>query len=137
NMFVLDPVCKTCRWGIPYAGLAQQMEQAGVVETATIVTVDKELGGNLRRYFPQAAIVMRLYPRFTPDDADLQGDQVVFIWPQGHKKLPMTGIKAHITPMLPQSMSMSDAVVLSVPWDHLWRDSGYRTSKWQMLVVDR
>ncbi|MEO1207360.1 MAG: glycosyltransferase family 39 protein [Pseudomonadota bacterium] len=135
NMFVLDPVCKTCRWGIPYGALAAEMRAQGVRGDGTIVTVDKELAGNLRRYFPNAAIVMRLYPSFTPQDADLKGGQATYVWPKGHRKLPASSIEMFIAPMLPEGVAMSDAVRLTIPWDHLWRESGYRTSTWEMIGV--
>ncbi|MEM8538437.1 MAG: glycosyltransferase family 39 protein, partial [Pseudomonadota bacterium] len=133
NMFVLDPVCKTCRWGIPYGALAQTLKEQGVSEAGTIVTVDKELAGNLRRYFPDAPIVNVMYPRFAPHGISAVKGDVTIIWPIGHKKLPVAAIASQITPVLPIGVGMKDATVLTVPWSHLWRDDGYRTSQWAFV----
>ena len=54
NMYVLEPVCSICRWGVPYAALADAMKRQGF-EQGRIVVYDPELGGNLRRFFPRRA----------------------------------------------------------------------------------
>ena len=50
NMFVYDPVCKICRWGIPYAGLAAELQKRGFKPgpQSVVVVAEPELGGNLR-----------------------------------------------------------------------------------------
>ena len=58
NMFVMEPFCKICRWGIPYQELAAQMRQAGFRE-GRILALDSDLAGNLRLYFPNARIAIR------------------------------------------------------------------------------
>lgn len=134
NMFVLDPVCKTCRWGIPYAGLAAEMRARGFPETGTIVSLDKETAGNLRVLFPQAAVATRGYPNFTPNAARIGVGPTVFVWPKTGA-FPMQIAERHIRPLLPEGTGLDAMEQVVVPWRHLWRETGYRTSTWRMLVT--
>ncbi|MEM1371475.1 MAG: hypothetical protein AAGG72_04500 [Pseudomonadota bacterium] len=136
NLVVLDPVCKTCRWGIPYAALADELRSLGVRDDATILTVSKELAGNLRVEFPNASIVSRLYPTFTPATARPVGSDTVFIWPANHKKLPVAHIRKALQPELPANRSFDDAREITVGWSHFWRVEGYRTTTWRVLLPD-
>lgn len=135
NMYVLDPVCKTCRWGIPYAGLAQQMRAAGVSETGAILTIDKELAGNLRVHFPKAAIIARFHPTFTPNGAKVGAAGSAIVWPEEPpKKTSWRTVAPHVERALPDGVTMADAKRLVVPWRHLWRETGYRTTTWHLYV---
>lgn len=136
NMFIQGPVCKTCRWGIPYAGLAEAITARGFDGTGTLVTVDKETAGNLRVLFPDAAVVTRPYPRFMPDSANLSSDDLVVLWPE-KRKLPESFPERYLTPVLPEGVELMSAERIAVPWHHLWRESGYRESTWRVIVVDR
>lgn len=133
NMFVLDPVCKTCRWGIPYAALAQEMRAQGFDPRGTIISNDDELAGNLRSEFPDADIVTRGYPHFTPEGADWSRGSRAYVWGE---KIPQRQVEAYIAPMLPKGVSITDAVSLAVPWQHLWRPTGYRTTHWKLLTIN-
>lgn len=133
NMFVLDPVCKTCRWGIPYAALAEEMRAQGFDPKGTIISNDDELAGNLRSEFPEADIVTRGYPHFTPEGADWSRGSRAYVWGE---KIPQRQVEAYIAPMLPKGVSITDAVSLAVPWQHLWRPTGYRTTHWKLLTIN-
>lgn len=134
NMFVYDPVCKTCRWGIPYAGLADEMRSQGFPENGTIVSIDKETAGNLRVLFPDAAVAVRTYAAFTPRNAQIASGPTAFVWPDT-KEFPPRFAERSIAPMLPQGVEFGDIGKVAVPWHHLWRDTGYRTTSWRLLVT--
>ena len=133
NMFVLDPVCKKCRWGIPYAALAEEMRARGFDPNGTIISNDHELAGNLRSEFPNAHIVTRGYPHFTPEKADWSRGSRAYVW---GASIPRRHVEAYIAPMLPKGVSITDAVSLTVPWQHLWRPTGYRTTQWKLLTIN-
>lgn len=132
NMFVLDPVCKTCRWGIPYATLADEMRARGFDPNGTIVSIDDEVAGNLRSEFPGADIVTRRYPDFTPEGADWSRGSRAYVW---GANIPDKHAKSYIGPMLPKGRNASEAELIRVPWQHLWRPTGYRITEWKLLVI--
>lgn len=134
NMFVLDPVCKTCRWGIPYAGLAAEMRARGFPETGTIVSIDKETAGNLRVLFPKAAVATRGYPDFTPDAARIGTGPTAFVWPNT-AEFSGARVERHIAPLLPAETGVGDIKDVVVPWHHFWREVGYRTTTWKLVVT--
>jgi len=133
NMFVLDPVCKTCRWGIPYEGLATEMRARGF-DQGTIVSIDKELAGNLRPLFAGSHIVTRRYPKFTPSRADPTRGDLAFVW---NANMLESEAQQFMADMLPDGVKAASAETVSVPWHHLWRETGYRTTEWRVLVFDR
>lgn len=133
NMFVLDPVCNICRWGVPYEGLGQEMRARGFVD-GTIVAIDKDLGGNLRAVFPDSKVMMPRYPRYTPDGVDLSRGDVAYVWGEDFSDKQA---RKFLRDLLPEGVSVGSAEVVTVPWHHLWRETGYRSSKWNLIVVDR
>lgn len=133
NMFVLDPVCKICRWGIPYAGLGQEMTARGFSK-GTIISMDHELAGNLRALFPASKIVTRRYPHFTPQGADWTTGKVAYVW---NAKFNDKEVAEYLNKLIPPGLSVGDASVVVVPWHHVWRRTGYRTTTWRLLIVDR
>ncbi len=143
NMFVLDPVCKICRWGIPYAGLAAEMRVRGF-EDGTILAVNHELAGNLRQQFPDAPLVTRRNPKFTPQSVQgdgrghsrlitPKGDRVAIVW---EGDFPDRDVERFLRGLLPVAWKASDAEVVMVPWQHLWRPTGYRQSTWKLLILN-
>ena len=143
NMFVLDPVCNICRWGIPYAGLAEEMRARGF-ENGTILSANNELAGNLRQLFPDSPIVTRKFPKFTPES--VQGEQKGFytaIKPRG-KRVAIVWeadfsdrqVEKYLQGLLQVPWKASDADVVRVPWKHLWRPTGYRWSAWKVIILD-
>lgn len=133
NLYIMDPVCQTCRWGIPYASLAQEIRSRGFDEKATIVSLEHEVAGNLRAQFPQAKVVTRGYPKFTPDGADWTRGRVAYVW---DPEMPMKKAQKLLRFLLPKGIVASDAERVVVPWRHLWRETGYRTSAWWVLIVE-
>lgn len=133
NMFVLDPVCKLCRWGIPYEGLAAEMRREGFTG-GTLVAFDDELAGNLRQRFPDIAIVTRRHPVFTPARADLDQGPVAYVW---DARVPDATARSHFADTLRPGLDLASARRLDVPWKHLWRPTGYRVTPWKVLIVRR
>ncbi len=134
NLYVMDPVCQTCRWGIPYATLAQELRARGFDGSGTIVSLEHELSGNLRPLFPNAKLVTRGYPRFTPEGADWTRGRVVYVW---DREMSNAVAQRLLRFLLPKGIEAGDAEKITVPWRHLWRETGYRTSQWNVLVVEK
>ncbi len=132
NMFVYDPVCKKCRWGIPYAALAETLRADGFDRRGTIVVADDELGGNLRPYFPDARIVLTGARAFTPRRAPPDGAAQVFVWEANVRRGDTEEVFTRY-PGVPSEAS--EAKLIKAPWRHLWKPDGYRTSDWKYIIV--
>lgn len=135
NMFALDPYCKICRWGIPYSELAKTIQDAGF-RGGTIMTAEQELAGNLRRFFPRDRIVSTYRPIFEPQASpEVAAGQTVLIWSERFQ--PWLA-HAHAVPFLRTADMARPWTVYraQVPWRHLWRDTGYRTTTWFFMVTD-
>ncbi|NTV95899.1 MAG: glycosyltransferase family 39 protein [Thiobacillus sp.] len=132
NMFVLDPVCSKCRWGIPYGQLAERMRAAGF-EDGTIVVDEEELGGNLRRFFPETRIVLTdkggIVP---PETARSRAGRTVLVWLVKKDDLDVP-VKLH--GYLPADPRTWRPQLIRVPWHHLWKPDGYRCSTWAILIL--
>ncbi|MFA5082577.1 MAG: glycosyltransferase family 39 protein [Hydrogenophilaceae bacterium] len=132
NMYVLDPVCKKCRWGIPYAELADQMRERGFRD-GTIVIDEEELGGNLRRFFPEARFVLTdrggIVPPETPRS---RAGQTAIVWLAKKDSLAMP---ARLLAWLPPAARSAAAEPVKVPWHHLWKPVGYRHSNWAIVIL--
>lgn len=133
NMFVLDPVCKICRWGVPYEGLAAEMIAAGGAD-ATIVVLDHELGGNLRVHFPDNRVVLTRGGRTVPAGSRLDRGKVAMVWSNA---TALSEAQAAFAAVASGGPDVGSAKIVRVPWRHLWRPTGYRYSEWRVLVVDR
>ena len=126
NMFVLDPVCKKCRWGVPYAGLAKDIQARGFVE-GRLVTNDVELGGNLRRFFPNSHIEVPGWVQSTMTDQSQSAQMTVVVWAgQGDSVAVPGNLQPYLVDAKPEP--------LQVPWQHLWRPEGYRSSTWVVAI---
>lgn len=134
NLYIMDPVCHKCRWGIPYAVLAQEMRSRGFDDTGTIVSLERELSGNLRALFPKAKLVARGSPNFTPDGADWTRGRVAYVW---DAKMSPRNAQRYLRFLLPKGIEAGDAELLKIPWKHLFKPTGYRTSDWYLLIVDK
>ena len=134
NMFILDPVCNKCRWGIPYAELAREMRKAGVGDRATIVTAGHELGGNLRQHFPQARIILGDDATRLPPGAGGLGDITVVVTDAAPDDRRGEALAAAL---MARGLRADPARVVDVAWHHLWRPKGYRTSPWRIQVLRR
>lgn len=132
NMYVLDPVCKKCRWGIPYAGLADALSRQGF-RGGTIVVDEEELGGNLRRFFPTTRFILTSKGGIVPPEtAASRAGQTALVWqPRQDDPAIPAGLLAH----LPAPPGATAPQRVQVPWRHLWRPDGYRTSTWAILLL--
>ncbi len=134
NMYVLDPVCKICRWGTPHDGLARILldERLG---NAAIVVADNDLGGNLRRFMPDAPIILAAKHVFVPAAASQGHDQAVLLWETQARASRLLERFQQIAPGL-SAQDMARATVVSVPWTgHLWRADGNRSTSWSFLKM--
>lgn len=133
NMFVLDPACRICRWGIPYEELAQEMRARGF-DNGTVVSIGDELPGNLRQLFPASKVVTRGRPDYTPSGTRLDHGKLAYVWPAG---TPDARIAQLLIPAgLPES-AIASAIKLDMPWRHIWYPKGYRQTSWKLVIVER
>ena len=133
NMYVLEPVCQICRWGIPYAELAEGIRKTGFTQ-GRIVVFDEELGGNLKLFFPRAQVVLAgPKPYAPPPPQRLRFADTVYVW-DGSESLEDAAKKftlPHIT-----TEALAKAGTISIPWRrHYWKPDGYRVSEWRVLVT--
>jgi hypothetical protein len=121
NMFVLDPVCSKCRWGQPYAELAETMRASGF-RAGTVAGEDVELVSNLRRFFPEARFVA----------PGVGGAMVEPVWLVGtSKRDPDESARR----LLGESAGSLAVTRVHAPWQHLWRPTGYRHTDWWFAVT--
>jgi len=131
NMYMLEPVCQICRWGIPYADLARTLEHQ-TPPGADIVVADNDLGGNLRRFFPGRRIVWAGNPPFAPrPDKRPQ----VLLWEAGRgASREVSRLRAAFAGY--PAPAFTSATTIEIPWTgHLWKPDGYRDSAWRFTVL--
>ncbi|MGE5470697.1 MAG: glycosyltransferase family 39 protein [Bacteroidota bacterium] len=129
NLFVQEPFCSRCRWGIPYQDLAGELRQKGF-NSGILISNDERLSGNLRRFFPQAYLPL---PGGEQAPGDLRpGEQLAVVW-------AVSGDDARMPPELQQQLPTAFVgirpTVIHLPWQHLWKPRGYRHASWATLVV--
>jgi Dolichyl-phosphate-mannose-protein mannosyltransferase len=134
NLFIMEPACHKCRWGVPYDTLAQEMKDRGFTADGTIVSLYRDISGNLRPLFPNADVITRRYPEFTPEGADWTRGRVAYVWDGSME--PHTA-QRFLRFLLPKGIEAWDAELVRVPWRSLWKETGYRTSSWYLLIVDK
>ena len=132
NMFIHDPVCGKCRWGIPYATLAQSLRADGFDDAGTITVADDEIGGNLRPYFPQARFVLVGPRSFTPQRPEVAGAAQAFVWGAA---VPLSTVERNFAGYPKAVQALAQAKVLKAPWTHIWKQDGYRTSDWAYVIL--
>jgi hypothetical protein len=135
NMYVLEPVCQICRWGIPYGELAEAMKARGF-ERGRLVVYDDELAGNLRRFFPEARILLAApHPYFPPERPAAPGDKTALIW-ETRRAGSVGRVFGEILPNAAEVMTRAET--LKLPWSgHLWKPDGYRFSEWRLVILDQ
>lgn len=133
NMFVLDPVCKICRWGVPYAGLAAELQARGFEGEGVVLAPSTELAGNLRRFFPNARFTSAQAPQPLEWAHPRTGKWVV-VWGDEAPAAVQQMIGAALPNVAKMEFDIARAEAVSVPWHHLWRPTGYRSSRWHVLV---
>jgi hypothetical protein len=136
NMYVLEPVCQICRWGIPYAELADAIKARGF-ERGDLIVYDDELAGNLRRFFPHARVVLAGPRRYVPPPlADASGGPAALVWPSdAPARLVVRSFEAFLRGAADAD---GEAETVRIPWrDHLWKPDGYRVSEWRLHIAER
>ena len=134
NMYVLEPVCNICRWGVPYASLAEEMKRQGF-EHGRIVVFEDELGGNLRRFFPKARIELKGKGAYAPP-LPAAGGKSALLWSADRD---IEDVAAHFRSASPPATGaqLANSAKIDIPWrGHLWKPDGYRTSSWRLFIAD-
>jgi hypothetical protein len=130
NLFINEPFCSRCRWGVPYADLAEKLREQGFRQ-GTIIVNDPHVGGNLRRFFPESRVVMSgLEPPAKPGN----DERTAIVWPisgQGTDDLPDDLRAATVAGQI-----LVPPGIVELPWKHLWKPLGYRTSTWGIAIME-
>ncbi|PKO36619.1 MAG: hypothetical protein CVU33_17395 [Betaproteobacteria bacterium HGW-Betaproteobacteria-6] len=127
NLFVYEPFCSRCRWAVPYPELADKLREQGF-DRGTIIVNDPHVGGNLRRFFPDSRIVMPGLPEPAGDNK-----KIAVVWPVSDKNAEMPADLRNITAT---AHPLAPPEIVELPWKHLWRPLGYRTSSWGTAIME-
>jgi hypothetical protein len=137
NMYVQHPVCKICRWGVPYAELAEAMKDRGF-SGGQILVNDREIGGNLHRFFPGTRISLGGSHRYQPPAETFPepARQSAIIWPADQ---PLERAAADLQTLYPglTAGDLERADRLTFPWSG-WNlyDYGNPQASWRLLIVE-
>lgn len=131
NLFVYEPFCSRCRWGVPYTELAEKLREQGF-SRGTIVVNDPHVGGNLRRFFPEARVVM---PSLQAPEIPVagNGDKIALVWPVSDKN---TELPVDLRGAAGAAQTLVPPGIVELPWKHLWKPLGYRTSTWGTAIME-
>lgn len=133
NMFVMEPFCKICRWGIPYAQLANSIRKDGF-EVGQVVALEPDLAGNLRMYFSQSQVGFTPVGGLAARRADtLGGRGFVVVWQVGGKH-GLSDSRETMRERLKQAGIDGDIHELRAPWRHVYRADGYRETVWNYVI---
>ncbi len=138
NMYVQEPVCKICRWGIPYQELADAIKARGF-DHGRLIVYDDDLAGNLRRFFPGAQVVLAgPRPYLPPSEPASSEGRTALVWETPPRPSPK--IERSFAAVIPdlRADALSKADTLRLPWrHHLWKPDGYRQSEWRLVILER
>ena len=135
NMFVMDPVCQICRWGVPFQALAAKLRASGF-ERGTIVTVEPDLGGNLRASFTDSRILLLQANRMSRPMAALDKTaKTIIVWQVGGRD-GITEPNAKFLERLRTAGVSAPEVVYRAPWRHLFYETGYRHTEWHFVILN-
>ncbi|MBA4782281.1 MAG: hypothetical protein H2045_03595 [Rhizobiales bacterium] len=129
NLYVLDPVCKRCYFGIPYKGLADALKADPDFAAATMVLAPTErLLGNLYTYWPEK--------RFGRTGETLP-QTVLYVWPEDMNDV-MARIWLREQGVTPEKIAeiLRTSKELIIGWPHIWRETGYRSSIWRAAIAE-
>lgn len=140
NMFVHEPVCKICRWGVPYPELAKMIEARLTTSPAMIFSVSAEVGGNLRPYFPASKIEL---PGLTLPGVKTKLLTGSSVWiadgksaaPEFAMWVTEAAVKRGVDPAWVVAQLAAQETRVTIDWTHLWRPGGYRQSTWYVAVL--
>jgi hypothetical protein len=130
----MGPSCEKCRAAIPYQGLVASLQERGL-HPGIIVTEQRHDAGNLRRFFPDAAIGCLERPSYLPPSARSHSpEKLVILWSRSDKddRLPVG-----VTELAAKFGGRLDTtpVRIRVPWQPLWA-SVPRVWEWRMVMID-
>lgn len=127
NLFVYEPFCSRCRWAVPYADLAEKLREQGF-DRGSIIVNDPHVGGNLRRFFPDSRILLSGLPVPAGDDR-----KIAVVWPASDKNAEMPADLRNATAA---AHTLISPEIIELPWKHLWKPLGYRTSSWGTAIME-
>lgn len=136
NMFVMEPFCKICRWGIPYEQLARTLAERGF-DGGTIVTFEPDLAGNLRMYLPGSEVRVVNWRRFKVREAQPGSDAakgIAVVWQLGGRQ-GLQASREEISERLQKAGIAVAPTELRAAWSHLYRPTGYRHTVWQYVIL--
>lgn len=137
NMYVQHPVCNICRWGVPYAELADAMKSRGFAGGQILVN-ERELGGNLHRFFPNARISLTGSHVYEPPFETFPGRvrQSAILWPADISAERAAEDFQKLYPSLTADL-LEKADILTFPWSG-WNLYAYGDPEksWRLLLVD-
>ncbi|MEM9359045.1 MAG: glycosyltransferase family 39 protein [Pseudomonadota bacterium] len=134
NMFVLDPVCNICRWGVPYGQLAEQLKNDGFRD-GRLVVLEEELGGNLRLYFQNSTIELTQVHQLKANAVRAVGKHpTALAWQIGGRN-GLQDPRGRLQRVLAEAGLEKSVRELRAPWSHIYEDDGYRHTVWRYVVL--
>ena len=109
--------------------LAHLTERAEGVARAAVT----ELAGNLRAAFPHSVVSSEKWPQSIGGDVSRK-NKWAFVWSD---ETPVSAFDRLKIGTMYKWVDLRRADVVRVPWKHLWRPLGYRSSDWHVLVTDQ
>lgn len=139
NFWIGEPFCGPCRQLVPYHGVADALRKKGF-ETGTLIAGFRFTGGNMRKHFPNTRIINLSNPYFVPPRREAYKDQaqdLAVVWRVRHQSDLDTNIPTYIQNELNRLKvtNIPPVETVKVPWTHLWRPTGYRTSTWKVIYI--
>ncbi|WP_108683506.1 glycosyltransferase family 39 protein [Methyloceanibacter sp. wino2] len=129
----MGPDCNHCRLAVPYEGLAQELEARGF-GGGTLIVMDRNDGGNLRRFLPEARIVSLRRPYHLPPvrPQDLTAPAVV-VWRPARR----AGLWSLAAPAIRQidGQVVGNPRAVHVPWTPLGSASEPQAWEWRIAFV--
>lgn len=136
NLYVLDPVCKRCYFGIPYRSLAEKLhEHYASPNGLHIVTPDVRTAGNVLVFWPKTDPITVFFAN--QKSAALNNSvPTLLVWPADMTDENVEGwlnsrdLSSHEIASLRQTHK-----TFEIGWSHWWRQTGYRNSRWKAAVL--
>lgn len=137
NMFIQHPVCNICRWGVPYAELAEAMKSRGFGGGEILVN-DRETGGNLHRFFPDSRITLTGSQVYQPpaEAFAVPVPQSAILWPADMPDERAAADFQKLYPGLTLEL-VKNAEALTFPWSG-WNLYAYGNpqASWRVLIMN-
>lgn len=129
NLVILDPVCNRCYFGIPFEGLADEVDTR--FSPDLVIADHRRWSGSYRAFLPDTVKVLDWgWPQqFTPQLLATTGHVATVLVLQD---------EAHVERMMVYAerfgfQATGEVMPVDIPWPHLFRPSGYRTSTWWVV----